>query len=289
VGEILWRDLDRAGIERDLLPASTVPSLQPYLDLYAHAGAAARAAVPHIRHRYGDHRDEWLWYAASAVARAPLFVFIHGGYWRRLSADDVCLLAEGAHAAGFAFAALNHTLVPHAPLATLVDQARRGVAWLFDRADELGHDPGRVHVGGHSSGAHLAGMVAVSDTRPAGWVMVSGVFDIEPVVHTQVNDDARLSLEDARALSPLRLLSRATGAPCVVILAQHDPAEFHRQAHEWTDRWSNLPGNPRAVDIVAGGRNHFDVLLDVVDPSSTAGQAVLAQLVAPGSGPRPGR
>lgn len=276
-----WAELDRDRIERDLLPALTVPSLTPYLDHYAEAGALARERVPHVRRAYGGHPDEWLWYAPAPAGDASLLVFVHGGYWRRLSADDACSLAEDAHAAGVAFASVNHTLVPNAPLGTLVDQVRHAVDWLFERADELGHDPARVHVGGHSSGAHLAGMVAVDDPRPAGWLMVSGVFDVEPVFYTSVNDDARLTLAEARRLSPLPHLDTGTGAACSVIVAEHDPAEFHRQADAWAQRWSSLPDNPPASRITVAGRNHFDVVHDVLDPSTAVGRAVLAQLATP--------
>ena len=42
----------------------------------------------------------------------------------------------------------------------MADQVRRAVAWVYRNARSFGGDPERIYVSGHSSGAHLAGVVA---------------------------------------------------------------------------------------------------------------------------------
>lgn len=252
-----------------------------YLEEYARLGQAARHAYEHRRISYGPHPDEWLWYVPAPEPGAPLFVFVHGGYWRGLSADDGCLLAPEAHAAGAAFASVNYTLCPAAPLDVLVEQARRAVSHLVTEASDLGHDASRVHVAGHSAGAHLAAMVAIADPRPAGYVLVSGIYDVVPIVHTPINDDVGLSLDDAVRLSPLTHVGEQHTAAMLVAVGADETAEFHRQSRAWASRWaSGLPGRqPTVIDVA--GRNHYDVIFDLLEPATALGRAVLAQLAHP--------
>ena len=270
----VYRELDLAAVLSEYQPALHVPSLPAVLSEYEQRGVAARAALPHQRIEYGAHPDEWLWYVPARAADAPLFVFLHGGYWRRLSADDGCLLSEGAHAQGWAFASINYTLCPNGPLDLLVDQCRRAVDHLASGADSLGHDPHRIVISGHSAGGHLAGMIAVHDPRPAGYVMVSGVFDITPIVHTPINDDARLSPEDAERLSPMGRVVARPGVPCITTWGEQETSEFRRQSIEWAEQWAAIPQNGPATAIEAVDRHHFDVIYDLVDPSTTLGGAV---------------
>jgi arylformamidase len=273
MAETVYRGLTRSEVEYEYQPSLHVPSLQPILDEYHRRGVDARESLTHHRHTYGGHPDEWLWYVPGPSQRAPLVVFFHGGYWRQLSADDGTLIAPAAHLAGCAFASVNYSLCPHEPLEVLVQQARRAVAHLVEEADRYGHDPRRVHVVGHSAGAHLAAMVAVHDTRPAGFVLVSGIFDITPIVFTPINDDVRLTAGDAVRLSPLSLIGPTT-AGCVVGWSMGDTDEFRRQALEWAKRWNETPGNRAAIAVVEPSRHHFNVIDDLFDDTTHLGTAV---------------
>lgn len=273
MADAVYRDLTLAEVEREYQPSLRVPSLQAVIDDYHDRGVAAREDLPHRRHLYGGHPDEWFWYVPAPSSRAPLVVFLHGGSWRRLSADDGSLLAPGAHLAGCAFASVNYSLCPHEPLEVLVQQARRAVAHLVEDAARYGHDPRRVIVVGHSAGAHLAAMVAVHDPRPAAFVLVSGIFDITPIVFTPTNDDVRLTPADAARLSPHSLISYSP-AECVVAWSMGDTDEFRRQALEWAKRWGEVDGNRQAIAVVEPNRTHFDVIDDLFDANTHLGIAV---------------
>lgn len=280
----VYRGMDAPAVERAYQPAFTVPDLGAVVRSYAERGVAARAAVPHHRIAYGDHPDEWLWYAPAPEPDAPLVAFLHGGYWRRLSADDGCLLAPGAHAAGYGFASVNYTLCPAAPLEQLVEQSTRAAAFL--RSALLGHDPGRVQLAGHSAGAHLAAMVALADEQLAGLVLVSGVYDLTPILFTTINDDVRLSPADAERLSPMaRLDGHHHRAGVVVAWGERDTAEFARQSRDFAAGWSATPGNEVPVVLEAPGRHHFDVIDDLFDPATALGAAVLAMVATAPAGP----
>lgn len=270
----VYRDLSLDEVLSEYQPALHVESLPAIIEQYRIDGERARAAIRHQRVPYGDHPDEWMWFVPATDPGAPLLVFIHGGYWRRLSADDGCLLSEGANRQGWAFASVNYTLCPSATLDVLVDQCRRAIDSIAVNAGSLGIDPSRIVVAGHSAGGHLAAMIAATDDRPAGYVMVSGVFDITPIVLTPINDDVRLSAEDAERLSPMRLVPSRPLAECITTWGELETSEFRRQSIEWAQRWTQAPGNRAASHLEAPGRHHFDVIYDLVEPESALGAAV---------------
>lgn len=272
------RGMTGDALEAAYQPSSRVAALQPYLDAMAERSAAERAAIEHRRVHYAEHPDEWMWYCPAADPGAPLFVFVHGGYWRRLSADDGTFASRHFHGLGAAVASLNYSLCPAAPLSTLVDQMQRAVSWLIDRAATLGHDPARIHVAGHSAGAHLAAMsLTEPGCRLAGAMMVSGVFDLTPIPLTSINEDVRLDDVEARRLSPL-LRVGAESVPSIVAVAEHDTEEFKRQSLQWASTWAEVAGNRPPVTMEIADRNHFDVIFDLGDPLTPLGSAVMRQM-----------
>jgi arylformamidase len=84
---------------------------------------------------YGPHAAETLDFF-PAGSNAPLFIFIHGGYWRLLSKNESSFCAHAFVQAGIAFAAVNYSLAPAANLDTIVHQVRQCVAFLWQSAGE---------------------------------------------------------------------------------------------------------------------------------------------------------
>ena len=96
---------------------------------YAESAARVRAAgraEPAVRHGPDERLDLFL--PAAAQASAPLFVFIHGGYWRSQRKEDAPVMAEAFNAAGAAVATLEYTLLPEATLPEVVREVRSAVA-----------------------------------------------------------------------------------------------------------------------------------------------------------------
>ena len=140
---------------------------------------------------YGETEIETARHLPDEPAPAPIFVFIHGGAWRNGAAGRSATPAEMFVASGAHYVALDFTSVEAAGgnLSTMANQVRRAVAWVYRNAGEFGGDPQRLYVGGHSSGAHLAGGVLTTDwgrIRPAGDIikggdLLSGMYDLKPV------------------------------------------------------------------------------------------------------------
>jgi len=258
-----WREMSAARIEREYTPASRVDNIQLYLDEYSTTGTEARNSHVHTKLKYGPHDDEWMWLASRKKPASKLAVFVHGGFWRRLSADDGTFLTPNWHELGFDHASINYSLCPTEELAVLVEQVTRGLAYLREN-----YDPADTTLVGHSAGAHLVAMaLARTDTpRYRQAILVSGIFDLEPITRTSVNDAVRLTLATARELSPLHRLESANDTPMTVIWGENETDEFKRQSREFVEKWSTTINHRPAVGREISSRNHFDILHDVPTP-----------------------
>ncbi len=144
------------------------------------------------RFSYGPTEVEQLDVYPANQPNAPIVVFPHGGAWRGGSAANSAHAAEMFVTAGANYVALDFVLVEDAggSLYPMVEQVRRAMAWLYKNAAVIGGDRERIHLIGHSSGAHLGGCVMVTDWSklfdlPADVVktgfLTSGTYDLYPV------------------------------------------------------------------------------------------------------------
>jgi arylformamidase len=270
-----WRQWDLATREREYSPSSCIGgNYQPFIAAYAERSAAARAQLAgrlNLRYGRGAAQQLDLFLPPAAEKPPPLLVFIHGGYWQELSKNESSFAALDAVRQGVAFAAIDYTLAPAASVAEMVDECRAALAWLHEHARALGFDSGRISVAGSSAGAHLAAMVALAGAptlRAA--ILVSGIYELEPLVGTSINDALALDTEAARSLSPCQQ-PLAGFPPCIVCWGEVETAEFKRQGQDFAARLRAAGTACEAFEVPA--RNHFDVILDLANPATALGAA----------------
>ena len=273
-------------VERGYNNRAAVPDHPRWLAHYAESSAKARAALaPTLDLRYGPGPKETLDLFVPAGRARGTFLFLHGGYWRALDKSDFSFVALPFVAEGCAVAVANYDLCPDVSIATIIEQSRRAVAWLVTEGAAHGVDPGRVVVGGHSAGGHLAAMMLVTDwvakgfaRNPiAGAVSVSGVHDLAPMVQFVFNADLRLDDAEAARVSPVRLVPRSP-APLVLAVGADETSEFVRQTRILWDAWpANRPAGARAP-LVIPARHHFSVVVDYADSTSELTRATLGLL-----------
>jgi len=278
--------------EREYSPSSCIGGdYAPFLRAYAERSAAAlqeRAVQRDLP--YGDEPTQRLDLFVPPAKGAdaplpPLLVFIHGGYWQELSKDSSLFGAPGAVDAGFAYAAIDYTLAPHASIGAIAIECRNALRWLHANGSGLGFDPSRVVVAGSSAGSQLAAMCCVrgwSGDRdlptglPAAGVLVSGVYELEPLIGTSIDQALALTPEDAAKWSPIRLpLGRFP--PTVVCWGEIETDEFERQSRAFADAVA-AAGAPLPELFEVPARNHFDVILDLSERGTMLGDATLRLL-----------
>eukprot|EP00123_Amoebidium_parasiticum_P018556 comp24238_c0_seq1/m.44808 comp24238_c0_seq1/g.44808 ORF comp24238_c0_seq1/g.44808 comp24238_c0_seq1/m.44808 type:complete len:313 (-) comp24238_c0_seq1:418-1356(-) len=204
-------------------------------------------------------------------AASPVLYFIHGGYWQAMSKNDAGYMAPGLAQCGINTVVVEYDIAPKGDLDTMVAQCRAGLAFTVARFS--GHP---VYVCGHSAGAQLAAMCGSTDWQAwgapevgqavKGLCLVSGVYDLEPIMLSYVDEPLHLTPEAVIRNSPQHpdfLKHMLKDCMVHVVVGQHDPPEFHRQSSEY---YQAVAASRRAQPLPAvcltevGGYDHFDVM-----------------------------
>ena len=136
-------------------------------------------------------------------------------------------------------------------------------------------------IAGHSSGAHLTGVVLITDWSdygvPAdiltGGLCCSGMYDLAPVALSKRSSYVRFDAALIDALSTQRHVARIT-VPVVVAYGTYETPEFQRQGREFVAALDAAGRLARA--IVAPGYNHFELIETLGNPYGLIGHAALA-------------
>lgn len=267
----LYRDYDARQLETQYNARASIPDHPLIFARWASRSAEVRKrAFARLDVAYGDGPMETMDIFHPQRVAAPVVMFIHGGYWRSLDKSDFSDKVSALTDAGAAVALVNYTLCPATTIGGIVDEMRRAVIWLWRNAQGFGGDRYRIQLIGHSAGGHLAASLLATHWQDLGSdlprcpiqsaLAISGVFDLEPLVHTSMNADLRLDLEAAKVLSPyyMRPVCRA---PLALAWGALESDEFKRQSRDFAERWRDLGAQVRLLEIPE--RNHLTVVEDL--------------------------
>jgi arylformamidase len=277
-----WRDWSLARLEREYSPSSCVPSISPFLEAYVQRSHEALAKLSCEQNvRWGSGVDETFDFFPTASPQAPLLVFFHGGYWQEHSKNDVSFIALNCVAEDIAYAAVEYTLAPQANVGAIVEQCRRAISSIAGQGSALGFDSRRIFIAGSSAGAHLAAMLLVDgwqnvqglpESTIAGSILLSGIYDLEPLVPTYINQALHITEQEAATLSPIRH-RLAPLVPTVVAWGENETDEFKRQSRSFASKLSQS-GFP-VKSLQANGANHFDIVFEIADSGTELGRATV--------------
>ncbi len=261
----VWLDYDQAALNDQYEQRVLVPHVDQYLARQAQESANVRANINcRLDVSYGLSDEETLDIFPAAEPGAPMLVYLHGGAWTRSDKSANSYQAPAFVDAGAAFLSVNFGLAPTVCMDELVRRCRAAVKWAHDNATEVGGDADRLYVAGHSSGAHLAGMVAVTDwvawelaaDTVKGVFAASGMYDLEPVRLSTRNEYLNLDLAATDRNSPIRHM-RDQMPPLVIAYGEKEQDEFRRQSQTFAEALEQRGHRCRQLDL--RGLNHFDV------------------------------
>lgn len=278
-----WRDVPPEEREAHYNPRATVADAERLLAMRSAESSKVRARIPgayDLRYGPGPKQTFDLHRPQGAEGATPALIFIHGGFWRALDKSDHSFVAPAFLDAGMAVVNLNYDLCPAVTLTELTAQVLDGIQHVVENAGRLGLDPVRIHLMGHSAGAHGVAMALAADWKARGLsrhpihaaVCISGVYDPRVLLHISVNQEAKLTPEiaaenDALARAPL------PGPAILITVGGDEPPGWIGQSLAY-HALCRRAGLDCRVEIVPD-MHHFSVLSTAVDPTRPEHRLVL--------------
>ncbi|XP_076880269.1 kynurenine formamidase [Brachyhypopomus gauderio] len=234
---------------------------------------------------YGEGDEEKLdvYVPISSSPDVPLVIYIHGGYWQFLSKEESGFMAVPLAPKGVVVVAVGYSIAPKGNMDLMVSQVRRSVAATVQ---QYSHISG-LYLCGHSAGAHLAAMVLSTDwseysvsPQIKGAFLVSGIYDLLPILSTYVNDPLKMTEEVAVRNSPSQLLHqlKASSSACdiVIAVAQNDSPEFRKQSEFYFRSLEAAGLNVTFEDVP--NTDHFNIIEQFVDENYHLTQLLLKMM-----------
>ena len=211
------------------------------------------------RINYGSDPRQWVEISGTPQEGRLLPVFIHGGYWRALSAEEHRFVLpalkslNGANGANGAVANLEYRLLPHVSLKEIIADAVAGLRMLSEQTKS------RLIVIGHSAGGHLATMAAQElKQQIVGVLAISGLYDLKPLQWSFLKDEIGLTEDKMAGAIPLEAWQAQTAEHITVAVGEAETPEMHRQAHIFASSHG-------AKFLEVPDKHHMTVLDDLAD------------------------
>lgn len=223
---------------------------------------------------FGATVNETLDIFPADIPNAPVFVFIHGGYWRALSSKEFSGIAQGLQPLGITTVVINYALCPQVNIDEITRQARAAVAWTARNIAQYGGDPTRIGIGGHSAGAHLASMCLLTEWErdyrlPANLlkaaILVSGLYDLAALRYSYLQPMIQLD-DGIIKRNSSAFLVQSCPTPTWVTWGGTESSEFARQSALFHAAWSAM-GNTGLLKEQPGA-NHFTAIHGFEDTHS---------------------
>jgi arylformamidase len=106
----------------------------------------------------------------------------------------------------------------------------------------------------------------------AGAVLISGVYELAPIAASYVNDVVGMDADDVAKLSPMRA-KPMRDIPTQILIGSDESDAFQWQSNTLHDLWS--PHVSRLTLLRPTGRDHFDILDELTDPTSPSFTSIL--------------
>jgi acetyl esterase/lipase len=211
-------------------------------------------------------------YLPRDATAKPIIVFWYGGGWERGDKSNYRFVGATLANAGYVAVLPDYRLHPQARFPAFIDDGAAALAWVVTHARELGGDPARIYVAGHSAGAHIAAMLAYDAERLGrvglapdtirGFIGLAGPYALNP---NDATLHAIFSAPYTRAEWQPVQRARAGAPPALLIHGAADSVVDVEHARLMAGRLESLVV-PVTLRIFAG-RNHRDPVAAFAAPA----------------------
>ncbi len=258
-----WRAMSQQDRDLGLNNGVAVAGSADIVAGWERRSAELRARYPeHLDLRYGPRERNRIDFL-KAHAQGPTLVFIHGGYWQHRAKEVFTVFAGGPMAHGINVALFGYTLAPDATLDQIVAEISQGIDFLAGQLPALGGDPSRIVVSGWSAGGHLTAM-ALSHPQVKAGMAISGIYDLEPIRASYLNDKLGLDEAMSRRNSPMM---QAGGAPkpLSLVAGSAELPLLRKQTADFAGHRARY-GLPVTYEEIPGA-NHFTIMNELLSSS----------------------
>jgi acetyl esterase/lipase len=134
----------------------------------------------------------------AAADGAPMVVYFFGGSWQNGTRERYAFVGKALAERGVVAVLPDYRLYPEVKFPAFMEDAAKAVAWARASARELGADPQRIFLMGHSAGAHIVGLLAadaqylaavgMQPSDLAGVIGLAGPYDVRPEGYPDLED-----------------------------------------------------------------------------------------------------
>jgi len=240
------------------------------LAAWADRSAARRAELTgRFNVAYGAHRLMQFDLHPGA-ANQPIILNIHGGYWRALDKADMDHHMADLAKSGFGLVNMNYPLCPEVSMTQMMQHLHVGIDEIIGTLDAAGQDQPIIMLG-HSAGAHIALHLSHHPKlqgRLAGIAALSGIYETELVRELAVNDDVRLSKDEASNWNCLTHMP-AVGPAYYIAVGGGEPSGWIDQS--WIMADALRQRGDQVMFHGCGGLHHFNLVDRLCDGSDHDG------------------
>jgi arylformamidase len=258
-----WRAMSRQERDLGLNNSVAVEGSAEIVAGWERRSAEMRARYPaHLDISYGPRERNRIDFL-KARERAPTLLFIHGGYWQSRAKEVFALFAEGPLAHGINVALIGYTLAPEATLDDIVGEVHAGIGFLAAQLPALGGDGNGIVVSGWSAGGHLTAMALSHPTVRAG-MAISGIYDLEPIRHSYLNEKLGLDEAMSRRNSPM-IQGGGAAKPLSLVVGSAELPLLRKQTADFAGHRARY-GLPVTYEEIPGA-NHFTIMNEMLAPA----------------------
>jgi len=236
-------------------------------------------------------------YTTAEAENWPIMVWIHGGGWKQGDKAGVQSKPVAFIGHKFVFVSINYRFIPDVTVQEMAGDVAKAIRWVHDHAAEIGGDPDKLYIAGHSAGAHLAALVAVDESylKAEGLSLsdVKGCVPVDTAVYdiaTQLKGIPEVRVRTynpvfgddptiQKKLSPITHVAKGKGIPPFLILHVADRPDSTAQSKAFAEALKQA--GVTASTFAAEGKNHGSINVDLGKPDDKPTAALFEFLKSP--------
>jgi arylformamidase len=280
VSEPAYKSFRQDELEYQYNPRVSVPEFPELAKIRsAQARKVRESAKSWLNIPYGSSARETVDIYAAGKAGGPVLVYIHGGYWRSGTKEDNANFVPAFTERGATVVLVEYDLCPKVTVTDIVRQTRASLAWTFRNILRYSGDPSRFYISGHSAGGHLTAMALANDWEREGVprdfikgaVAMSGVHDLDMVMHISTNEEIRMTPEIAKQNSPLAN-PPMVNCPLLIAVGGAEPEGWKQMSKDYYEFCKQRGLEAEYLEVP--GANHYTMSEHLGTPASPLAQGI---------------